>query len=92
MFVSCTFEDIEAALRGAWERGELDTPTQTVDISIKVCCPHCGESDYMENYSTRTAMYYPPIYKDGVNINHDKNRTTTCCTCMNCGNVFSYED
>lgn len=53
-------------------------------------CPHCGESYYMENYSTTTAMYYPPIYKDGVNINPDRNKTTTHCTCMNCGKEFSF--
>ena len=53
-------------------------------------CPHCGESYYMENYSECTAVYYPPIYKDGVNINPDRNTTTTHCTCMNCGKNFSY--
>lgn len=54
-------------------------------------CPHCGESYYMEKYSACTAMYFPPIYKDGVNINPDKNITTTHCTCMNCGKEFSYK-
>lgn len=54
-------------------------------------CPHCGESYYMEKYSTRTAVYYPPIFKDGININPDRNITTTYCTCMNCGKDFSYE-
>lgn len=53
-------------------------------------CPHCGDSYYRENYSTTTAMYYPPIYKDGVNINPDRNKTTTHCTCMNCGKEFSF--
>lgn len=54
-------------------------------------CPHCGESYYMEKYSACTAMYFPPIYKDGVNINPDKNITTTHCTCMNCKKDFSYQ-
>jgi hypothetical protein len=53
-------------------------------------CPHCGESYYMENYSECTAVYYPPIYKNGVNINPDKNTVTTHCTCMNCGKDFTY--
>jgi len=53
-------------------------------------CPHCEESYYMENYSMTTAMYFPPIYKDGVNINPDRNTTTTHCTCMNCGKEFSF--
>ena len=52
-------------------------------------CPHCGESYYMEKYSTTTAVYYPPIYKDGVNINPDMNTSTTYCTCMNCGKEFT---
>ena len=53
-------------------------------------CPHCGESYYTENFSTRTCVYYPPIYKDGVNINPDRNIHTTYCTCMNCGKEFSF--
>ena len=53
-------------------------------------CPHCGESYYQENYSTTTAVYYPPIWKNGVNINPDRNTTTTHCTCMNCGKDFTY--
>lgn len=56
-----------------------------------ITCPHCGESYYMENYSDCTAMYFPPIYKDGVNIDPDKNITTTHCTCLNCGKDFSFE-
>ena len=54
-------------------------------------CPNCEESYYMEKYSVRTAVYYPTIYKDGVNINPDRNTTTTYCKCMNCGKDFSYE-
>lgn len=61
-----------------------------IDVKINYLCPHCGESYYMENYSTTTAVYYPPIYKDGVNINPDRNTTTTHCTCMNCGKEFSF--
>ena len=53
-------------------------------------CPHCGESYYVENYSVSTAVYYPPIYKDGVNINPDRNQSITHCTCMNCGKEFDY--
>lgn len=53
-------------------------------------CPNCGESYYRENYSTITAVYYPQIYKNGVNINSDRNQSTTHCTCMNCGKDFSF--
>lgn len=52
-------------------------------------CPKCGESYYRENYSVCTAMYYPPVYKNGVNINPDRNITTTSCSCLNCGHQFS---
>ena len=53
-------------------------------------CPYCGKSYYMEQYSTMTAMYFPPIYKDGVNINPDRNITTNVCRCLNCNGIFSY--
>ena len=55
-------------------------------------CPNCGESYYMENYSVTTAVYYPPIWKDGVNVNPDRNITTTHCTCMNCHKDFTYSN
>ena len=63
---------------------------QPVEKLNSAKCPHCGESYYMEKYSMTTAAYYPPIYKDGVNINPDRNTTTTYCTCMNCGKDFSF--
>lgn len=62
----------------------------TNDAQINHLCPYCGESYYMENYRATTAMYCPPIYKDGVNINPDRNTTTTHCTCINCGKEFSF--
>ena len=51
---------------------------------MEIKCPHCGASHYQEGPSTRTAVYYPPIWKDGVNTNPDMNTTTTeahCCEC-----------
>lgn len=53
-------------------------------------CPYCGESYYAENYSTTTAMYWAPIFKNGVLINENPNITTTHCTCCNCGKSFNY--
>lgn len=58
--------------------------------SQPIKCPHCGESYYMETGSMSTAVYYPPIYKNGVNINPDRNKTTTTCYCLNCKKNFSY--
>lgn len=63
--------------------------TESIKGNIK--CPNCGESYYMENGSRCTLMYFPPIYKDGVNINPDRNITTTHCTCMACGKDFTYK-
>lgn len=51
-------------------------------------CPKCGESYYQEMYSVTTALYCPPIMKDGVNINPNSNKSTTHCHCCNCGNEF----
>ena len=56
----------------------------------KVKCPHCGESYYRENYTSTTDLYFPPIYKDGVNINPDRNAVTAHCTCMNCKKEFCF--
>lgn len=57
-----------------------------------VKCPHCGKSYYMIRYSTTTAMYYPPIYKDGININPNRNITTHTCECMECNKEFTYQE
>lgn len=51
-------------------------------------CPKCGESYYQELYSDVTTAYYPPIYKNGVNINPNSNKLTTHCRCCNCGTEF----
>lgn len=51
-------------------------------------CPHCGKSYYTEMYSASTAVYYPPVYKDGVNINPDMNKSTTHCRCLSCNKEF----
>lgn len=58
---------------------------------IDVKCPKCGESYYMVNYSTRTAAYYPPIFKDGVNVNPDGNIETMVCYCLHCHHEFTYQ-
>ena len=59
---------------------------------MTINCPHCGKSYYAERYATCTAMYFTPIYKDGVNINPDRNITTHVCECMNCGQIFSWQE
>ncbi len=51
-------------------------------------CPYCGKSHYREGMTTFTAMYFPPIWKDGVNVNPDGNIHTTECECLECGRWF----
>ena len=69
-----------------YDNNYLDTGSS---IASNTKCPHCGESFYTEMYSESTAVYYPPIYKDGVNINPDRNTTTRHCRCLNCGEEFT---
>lgn len=69
----------------------MDSINSAMEQNKLIICPYCGESYYEELYSTRTMVYYPPIYKNGVNINPDRNTTTTNCRCLNCGKNFSYK-
>ena len=57
-----------------------------------ISCPHCGESCYQIDFGCSTLVYYMPIYKDGVNINTQKNKIAYYCTCMNCGMKFSFTE
>ena len=54
-------------------------------------CPRCGESYYAERFGMTTAMYFPIIMKDGVNINPNRNITTVSCQCIACGANFTYQ-
>ena len=71
------------------DEGSLSSCVNNLHMHINTKCPHCGQSYYTELYSCSTALYYPPVYKDGVNINPDRNQTTTLCKCLNCGKEFS---
>lgn len=66
--------------------GSIIESVTTVTSDIK--CPHCGESYYTIEGSESTCVYYPPIMKDGVNINPDRNIHTTHCRCLNCQTKF----
>ena len=69
---------------------ELNCKCIPVEGLHNIKCPYCGESYYQELYATTTAVYYPPIYKNGVNINPDRNQSATTCRCLNCGKEFIY--
>lgn len=58
-----------------------------IDHSL-IKCPYCNDSYYEEGITSVTDIYYPPIYKDGENINPDRNARTTTCHCLSCGKDF----
>lgn len=53
-------------------------------------CPRCGDSYYSEQYSTTTAMYWAPVFRNGILQNSNPNKTTVVCHCCTCGNEFKY--
>ena len=54
-----------------------------------VKCPNCGDSYYKIGESLSTCVYYQPVYKNGVNINPDRNKSTTKYECCSCGHIWS---
>lgn len=61
-----------------------------MDMWPVVECPHCGVSHYIVENRISTQAYYPPIIKNGFNINPDRNKTLFVCRCMKCSTEFSY--
>lgn len=74
--------DNEATALQAIQKTNIFEPKGLYD-DIK--CPHCGGKYFKIGASMRTCVYYPPIIKDGVNINPDRNTTTTEYHCLECG-------
>ena len=58
-----------------------------LDIATRKC-PRCGASHYRVGPSSMTCVYYAPVYKDGININPDRNKCTTQYECISCGHVW----
>lgn len=54
-------------------------------IYDNIKCPKCGAKYFEVGPSCCTLAYYPPIIKDGVNINPDRNECVTTYTCCECG-------
>ena len=52
-------------------------------------CPYCGKSHYKEIGTYSTCMYFPPEFKDDVNVNPDRNTHTTECECLECHKRFN---
>lgn len=57
-------------------------------IYDNIKCPKCGAKYFEVGSSYCTAAYYPPIIKDGVNINPDCNKSVTNYTCCECGHKW----
>lgn len=57
-------------------------------IYDNIKCPKCGAKYFEVGPSSCTAVYYPTIIKDGVNINPDRNTCTTTYTCCECGHEW----
>ena len=51
-------------------------------------CPSCGENHFTEGGKFSTLLHYTPMYKDGVNVNPDRNTITLSRNCCNCGDTF----
>lgn len=58
----------------------------------EIKCPNCGKSYYQISGEIRTCCYYPPIIKDGININPDRNISTVTCRCLECNKYFKYKE
>ena len=54
-------------------------------IYNNIKCPKCGAKYFEVGSSYCTAVYYPTIIKDGVDINPDRNKSVTTYTCCECG-------
>lgn len=54
-------------------------------IYDNIKCPKCGAKYFEVGPSYCTAVYYPPIIKDGVNINTNHNKSITTYNCCECG-------
>lgn len=60
----------------------------TASLHDKVKCPYCGGAYFAVGPTFTTAVYYAPIYKDGVNINPDHNKSITKYECLKCGRFW----
>ena len=57
-------------------------------IYDNIKCPKCGAKYFEVGPSYCTAVYYPTIIKDGVNINPDRNKSVTTYICCECGHTW----
>ena len=70
-----------------------DNNIELSDVTVSsiyddIRCPKCGKSYFTVGPTVSTCVYYPPIIKDGVNINPDHNIHRTSYTCCECGHSW----
>lgn len=51
-------------------------------------CPKCKKNYFRDDAGTVTMMYFPPTFKDGKNINPDRNTHSFRRNCLSCGCSF----
>lgn len=59
---------------------------------MKINCPNCGKSHYVQHYSTTTALGWVQEYENGIPLNSNPNVSTTYCTCCECNHDFFYTE
>lgn len=59
-----------------------------VGIYDNITCPKCGAKYFEVGSSYCTAVNYPTIIKDGVNINTGRNKSVTTYICCECGHSW----
>ena len=52
-------------------------------------CPECKKNHFRDSVATTTLLFYQKIFKDGVNINPDKNAISFVRDCLECGTSFA---
>ena len=67
----------------------MDFEVSQFSVYSNIKCPKCGAKYFTVGPSVSTCVYYPPIIKDGVNINPDRNKCTTHYECLECGHKWS---
>ena len=61
---------------------------ETKGLYDDIVCPKCHKKHFTVGSTYTTLVHCVPIYKDGVNINPNVNKSTTQYTCCECGHTW----
>ena len=82
-------KELEAYLKSCLYNKNVTRPDNSKSDTEILKCPKCGSlGPLSQGISMTTAVYYPPLIVNGVNVNPDGNITTTKYTCEKCGCDF----